>query len=261
MSQQLAVDDAQLRDEFTYRDGVGYVATRALARVLGVAESSIRRGAALKTSKLARSLAAAGFSGAALAEWPDAACAVIAEYYAFDAQQTSDQARAFLKLTSAIGVRTWVREKCKGLDGDYVKARIESKRVRHPFTQTLQDHGCEGRDMAIITDNNNVLVTGKRAKEIVATRAPGAAKKLSGRQLMSTAELVMTTVLEAAQTAQVKMLVPAGGNQCLAVCSATGTAVMQLMTQPLNVLGVATVSRAPSPVNSSAYRVVTAADF
>lgn len=265
MPGKLAPVDAQLRDEFTFRDGVGYVAIRAFARMLGVAHTSLVRGGALKSAKLAKTLLAQGFSHGAQAEWaetgiPDAACAVIAEYFAFDAQQTSEQARNFLKLTSAMGVRAWVREKCQGLDQQWAKARLDGKRVRHPFTQALQDHGCQGPDMAVITDNNNVLATGRRAKQLVAERAPDAKKKISGRQVMTTPELVVTAVLEAAQTAQLSLLNPQGGTQCLAVCSAVGSTVMELMTKPLaNVQGL---SPAIAPtVNSSAYRVVTAADF
>lgn len=262
MTSEISPFDAQLRDEFQYRDGVGYVAIRALARMLGIDESSIRKAAGRETSKLARSLAVTGFTAAGLEEWaeagiPDAACAIIASYYAHDAQRTTEKARNFLKLTSAMGVRAWVREKCQGLDPQWSKARLDGKRVRHPFTQVLQDHGCEGRDMAVITDNNNVLVTGKRARQLVSSRAPGAGRKVSGRQLMTTQELNATAVLEATQTAQIGMLAPQGSNQCVAVCSAVGVEVMKLLTQPMHVLGVSS----PHQVNSSAYQVVTASDF
>jgi hypothetical protein len=252
-----------LQDEFQYRDGVGFVSVRALARMLGVSHTSIVRDGAIGSEKLGKSLATTGFLPGAIAEWPakgipDAACAVIAEHFAFDARTPTVQARQFFKLTSAAGIRTWIREKCKGLDSKWIQARTDSKRIRHPFTQALQEHGCEGRDMAVITDNNNLLVTGKRAKQIVAARAPGT--KASGRSLMTTCELSMTTVLEATQTAQIGLLKPRGGDQCLAVCSSAGMAVMELMTKPMeNIFGLSPAS--PSSTNSSAYRVVTASDF
>lgn len=259
MSSKISPVDAQLRDEFRFKDGVGYVAIRALARMLDVPESSLRDAARRETSKLARSLAASGFDGARISDWgetgvPDAACAVIAHYYAFDAQKTSKQARAFLKLTSAMGVRGWVRDKCQGLDERWAKARIDGKRVRHPFTQALQDHGCEGPDIANITDNNNLLATGKRAKQLKAERAPDSKGKVSGRQLMTTAELSMTAVLEATQTAQIGLLAPSGPNECLAVCSAAGMKVLQLLSEPMQ--GVLKPSPAVTVSPSELFRAV-----
>lgn len=265
MSGQLNLVDAQLRDEFRYRDGVGYVAIRALARMLGVSHTSIVRGGAIASAELLKSLAATGISAGAMAKWPetgipDKACAVIAHHFALEARNTTEQAQAFLKLTSAMGVRTWVLEQCQKLDPERAKARAEGKRFRHPFTQQLQEHGCEGRHMAAITDNNNVLATGKRAKQLVAERAPDTKRKISGRHVMTTYELRVTAVLEATQTAQIEMLNPQGGNQCLAVCSAAGDAVMRLLTTPLaNVVGLSPAQ--PLPANSSAYRVVAASDF
>lgn len=261
MSGQLAAGP-DLQTEFQYRDGVGYVAIRALARMLGVSEAAIRQGAKQEGSKLAKSLAVHGICPAKIDLWkaqgiPDKACAIIASYYANDARNTTEKARDFLKLTSAMGVRSWVREKCQGLDGGWAKARLDGKRVRHPFTQALQDHGCEGKDMATITDNNNVLVTGKRARQLVASRAPDAKARISGRQLMTAQELNATAVLEATQTAQITMLKPEGSNQCVAVCSAVGIEVMKLLTQPMQVLGINSAHQ----VNASAYRVVTASDF
>ena len=238
MSSKISPVDAQLRDEFRFRDGVGYVAIRALARMLGVSDTSIMRGAAITSAKLSKSLAAAGFLPAAIAEWPqagipDAACAVIAHYFAYEARNTTEHAKAFVKATTAAGIRTWIREKCKGLDPQWAKARIDGKRVRHPFTQALQDHGCEGRDIANITDNNNLLATGKRAKQLVAERAPGSKCKVSGRQLMTTPELSMTAVLEATQTAQIGLLNPKGSDECLAVCGAAGMRVLELLSEPM----------------------------
>lgn len=237
MSGQL-VAGPDLQAEFTYRDGVGYVFIRALARMLGIEHTSIMRGGAIASAKLAKSLAAHGFLPGAISKWPadgipDGACAVIAEYFANDARNTTEKARDFLKLTSAMGVRTWVREKCFGLEAERCRARLEGKPARHALVDELHVRGCDGPAIANITDNNNVIATGERAAQLK-KRRPGLR---TGRDGMTAEELEMTRALEAAERSQLRMHNASGANQCTAICSATAMSLQELFTMPLRLAG------------------------
>lgn len=239
MSEKLNPVDAQLRDEFQLRNGVGHVAIRALSRLLGVAHTSIVRGGAIASSELGRSLAAIGFSAGAIGEWPetgvpDKACAVIAEHFAHNARNTTQQARDFLKLTSAMGVRAWIKSKCQGFDPAHQRLIPIAKQARKDFTQVLQDHGCDRDHFITITDNNNVLITGKRAYQLKKERAPEVnPKAISGRTLMTFQEREQTMALEVMEKAQVAMHNPSSGNDCISICSATAAAFKRLLTEPL----------------------------
>lgn len=112
----------ELKKEFTLHiDGKVSCSFRGLARILYISDTTLSRhfGAGLESSQVAKSLMENGFKGAALASWsetgiPDTAIPFIVEYYAFDAKQVSEEtrnaARSFIRVTSAIGVRTWMQK-------------------------------------------------------------------------------------------------------------------------------------------------------
>ena len=92
-------------------EGKGSITKNGLCVLLGISRSSFR--VDRPTQKLVESLTLQGFNyddfftGKPI---PDIAVACIIEYYAFDANQTSDNAKTLFRAFSAIGIRTWFQD-------------------------------------------------------------------------------------------------------------------------------------------------------
>jgi hypothetical protein len=80
---------------------------RGLAGLCGVAESSLREGAGLNSTKLAQKLAESGFEGARLIE--SGFCAqsawIVIEYYGFESKAKAEGAKRLARLFGSIGVQ------------------------------------------------------------------------------------------------------------------------------------------------------------
>lgn len=121
MSYSLALPE-ELKKEFKVdADGKTSSSISGLARMFLVSQPRLSRhfSDALEPSNLAKTLMEQGFDADALQSWadtgvPDTAIPTIAQYYAFDAKQVSEEsrnaARNFIRVTSAIGVRTWFQQ-------------------------------------------------------------------------------------------------------------------------------------------------------
>jgi hypothetical protein len=102
-------------------NGQAKASVRATARLAGVDDESIRKAlkssADLAPSKLAKELMLQGFETADLTEWktkgiPDAAIAIILEYYAYEAgRYCTKQARLVCRSFNTIGIRAWIQDK------------------------------------------------------------------------------------------------------------------------------------------------------
>lgn len=119
---ELATLSEDLKNEIKIdNDGKGFVSIRGTSRLLGMVHSTLVEnfGVRLETSKLAQKLTEQGFEvvGFSSSGIPDLALPVIADYYAFEANQASDEVKNncinFIRLTSSIGVRVWM-QKIKG---------------------------------------------------------------------------------------------------------------------------------------------------
>jgi P63C domain len=97
-------------------EGKGFFTIRGAARLLGIAESTLRehfKGAGISRSKLAQKLAGQEFVLQAFSDEgiPDLAFAIIAEYYSFDAgKRCTETARLVYRAFAAKGIRHWARE-------------------------------------------------------------------------------------------------------------------------------------------------------
>jgi hypothetical protein len=112
MNAQLTEVLTGIRSEITVDvEGKGSITRNGLCVLLGISRSSFR--VDRPTKKLAESLSQAGFAyddiftGDVI---PDMAVGCIIEYYAFDANQTSDVARTLFRAFSAIGIRAWFQD-------------------------------------------------------------------------------------------------------------------------------------------------------
>lgn len=115
----LEVLEFQLASEVVVKDdGKATFSIRAVARLAGVSESSLRRGfegAALEPTKMAVFLTQQGFEGAALEQLgqtriPDLICAAILEYYAFEAgKYCTKQAKQIYRVFARIGIRAYAQ--------------------------------------------------------------------------------------------------------------------------------------------------------
>lgn len=107
----------EIKSEFSIDStGKATISIRGAARLLGIAESSLREGARNNDSKLAQSLTGKGFEGARFASdgIPDTAFSIIALYYAYKAgRHCTAQAEAICEVFEGIGVRTWIQEQLK----------------------------------------------------------------------------------------------------------------------------------------------------
>ncbi|HET8686640.1 MAG TPA: hypothetical protein VFM18_08250 [Methanosarcina sp.] len=145
----------ELKKEFKlHPDGKVSCSIRGLGRMLCVNDTTLGRhfGAGLETSQIAKTLIAQGFAAAGLQSWsetgvPDTAIPFIAEYYAFDAKQVSDEtrnaARSFIRVTSAIGVRTWMQKELGYEHGEsrdtlFSQLSLMMQEAIQPILQTVE---------------------------------------------------------------------------------------------------------------------------
>ena len=104
-------------------EGKGYVSIRGASRLFGVNHSTFVKQFAggPDTSSMSEKLTAEGFKVEAFSVngIPDLALPVIADYYAFESKQASEEVKTnclnFIRLTSSIGVRVWM-QKIKGYE-------------------------------------------------------------------------------------------------------------------------------------------------
>lgn len=175
MGELATLDGFDWESELRYVDGVGYLFIRALARLLGVADTSIMRGAAISSAKLAKSLAAAGFSGAAISEWsvtgiPSGACVVIARHFAFEARRTTEEAQKFIQITSEQGLNQFAAQ-VLGVVAEQEQARLMEREAHRPlhnhWTNQLIEQGVtEGWQRGALHNMFLVSVTGMKGSEI-----------------------------------------------------------------------------------------------
>jgi hypothetical protein len=109
--------EAELQKEVRCDEqGRGFYTIRGASRLAGVDDSSlgksIKTGAAVAPSKLAKFLIARGFEGAVLAQWhmtgvPDIAVMTILEYFTFEAGAYCNPKAAFVyRFIASVGIRT-----------------------------------------------------------------------------------------------------------------------------------------------------------
>lgn len=92
-------------------DGKGSITRHGLCMLLGISRNRLYD--LQKRQKLAETLADAGFNSSLLGfenGIPDLAVACIVEYYAFDAQKTSETAKKLYRSFAAVGVRAWFQD-------------------------------------------------------------------------------------------------------------------------------------------------------
>ena len=92
-------------------EGKGSITKNGLCVLLGISRSSLS--VRQMSQKLAESLTQLGFSNVGNdfdGGIPDIAAQCIIEYYAFDAKQTSDNAKTIFRTFAAIGIRTWFQD-------------------------------------------------------------------------------------------------------------------------------------------------------
>jgi len=101
-------------------DGTPFLTARSLAKVCGVAHTSLNRGGALKDKKITELLTAQGFMGGALFvdiqyknqevhAYPDAVCTAFLEYYAFEAANNcTEQAKTNFRLLARKSLRDFI---------------------------------------------------------------------------------------------------------------------------------------------------------
>lgn len=120
----------ELKHEFSMNSkGETSCSIRGVARILLVHHSQLSRhlSGEQTNSQLYKNLIEQGFEPGELQSWsktgvPDIAIPTIAEYYAFDAKQVSqdtrDMARVFIRATSAVGIRHWFQTELGFEHGD-----------------------------------------------------------------------------------------------------------------------------------------------
>jgi hypothetical protein len=106
-------------------DGKATISIKGLAKMLGVADTSIIRGAAIQGKKLSETLARHGIDPSAFSREgiPDIAVALIASHFAYKANKKSKQAEAVCESFMAIGVRAWIKNVLKGQEDAALVAR------------------------------------------------------------------------------------------------------------------------------------------
>lgn len=163
----------ELKKEFRVNEkGETTCSIRGLARMLLLHHKTLSEhfSGGRGESFLRKTLIEQGFDVAALLSWvetgvPDVAIPTVAEYYAFDAKQVSnetrDAARKFIRATSAIGIRVWIQ---KELGIPYEDSReVLLSHVTSLITETLSpvlaklDESNRKYDL-LHDENNNLLV-------------------------------------------------------------------------------------------------------
>lgn len=124
------------------RKGHGSISGRGLARLLGINHTAILRGERFP-AKLAETLTQQGINPGDR-PFSDVALALIAEYYAYEAQKTTEQAKQVYRTLAAIGARTWM-QKVTGWKEPNQMVRLSRQRMGELMTElqaqmNLKDH-------------------------------------------------------------------------------------------------------------------------
>jgi hypothetical protein len=112
------------------KEGKGSITKYGLSKMLGISKDVLMRDRLAQ--KLVESLTAKGFSLGDLSfenSIPDLAVSCIVEYYAFDAQRTSETAKLLFRAFAAVGVRAWFQE-VTGYEKVKAKAKTELEKIK-----------------------------------------------------------------------------------------------------------------------------------
>ena len=143
------------------------------------------------------------------------------------------------------------------LDPAWQKARLRSRVSRNTYTFAAKQCKAEN-EIGIYTNQRYRMITGYNAEGIRKTRFSGANPPIA-KDLLSMAELVVNESIELGVVKQVEQHQASTPDDFRAIDSQITTL---LSTALLGKMDMALPSaKAPSPVNSSPYRAVTAADF
>lgn len=136
----------EIKSEFEVKGkGVGYVSIRGAARIVGVTHTSLVRDGVFSNQKLSEKLEGFGFDAAAFVKdgIPDAALAIIVEYFAFDAgKNCTSEAKACQRAFAAIGIRKWIHsvvgyqeQSAPFVTDDHIEAYLFQRDVFKPWVE------------------------------------------------------------------------------------------------------------------------------
>lgn len=120
-----------------------------------------------------------------------------------------------------------IADKAKPADAAWLAKRLQSTVARNMLTSTLASHGVGGKGFADCTNAIYKNVLGGKKSEICAAR--GLRKSTNLRNVMSTEQLIATSMSELVASKRIDVVNARGNHACTITCDSAASSVMALL--------------------------------
>lgn len=165
-----------------------------------------------------------GRNGGVFAHWQIALA--YAKYLSPELHMQVNEVYARFK-TGDVTLAAEIADKAKPTDAAWLAKRVQSTVARNELTSTLAAHGVAGKGFADCTNAIYKNVLGGKKSEVCAAR--GLRKSTNMRNIMTTEQLIATSMSELVATKRIDTQNSRGNKACADQCHTASNQVMQLL--------------------------------